>query len=101
MTLVVVVVKVAWAALCSLPRLYRTNQVAVDQGIEKAKVITCKTKLKAMEKVVEIKDKVDTLLLSCEAKLLVQEKAGEVKDKVIKLAGEAVSKVMCQVEHED
>ena len=59
---VLTLVTVAWAALCSLPRLYRTHQATVDQGVEKAKVIASDTKLKAMEKVEEVKNTVIELV---------------------------------------
>ena len=87
--IVLTLVTVGWAALCSLPRLYRTHQAAVDQGVEKAKVVTCETKLKTMEKVVELKGKVVEL---AEAKLLMCEKAGQVKGKVMELAGVSCKK---------
>ena len=94
---VLTLVTVAWAALCSLPSIYRTHQAEVNQGVEKAKVVTCKTKLKAMEKVVEIKSKAEAMVLKCEAKLLVLEKAGQAKD----LAKVTMEKVMGKVEHQD
>ena len=67
---VLTLVTVAWAALCSLPRLYRTHQAAVDQGLEKAKVVASEIKVKAMEKIDQVKTKVMELVEGAKNKMM-------------------------------
>jgi hypothetical protein len=67
---VLTLVTVAWAALCSLPRLYRTHQAAVDQGLEKAKVVASEIKVKAMAKIDQVKTKVMELVEGAKNKMM-------------------------------
>ena len=67
---VLTLVTVAWAALCSLPRLYRTHQAKVDQGVEKAKVVAAEMKLQAIEKMDQVKSKVMELVEGVKNKMM-------------------------------
>jgi len=67
---VLTLVTVAWAALCSLPRLYTTHQAKVDQGVEKAKVVAAEMKLQAIEKIDQVKTKVMELVEGAKNKMM-------------------------------
>ena len=67
---VLTLVTVAWAALCSLPRLYTTHQAKVDQGVEKAKVVAAEMKLQAIEKIDQVKIKVMELVEGAKNKMM-------------------------------